>query len=48
MEKLRQKADTPDRNMMSKGQNNDSCVFSHVATPKPSKNRAGRARIMVA
>lgn len=48
MEKLRQKAITPELKMMMRDEHIDSCVLSQSKTPLPSRSIAGTAKIMVA
>lgn len=48
MEKLRQKAKTPDPNMMTRGEKSEGQVYNHSTTPDPSSNSAGMAKIIVA
>jgi len=48
MEKLRQKANTPELKIMMRADQGYGWVPNHSRIPLPSSNRAGSAKIMVA
>lgn len=48
MEKLRQKADTPDPKIMTRDEKSEGHVLNHATTPGPSSSTAGTAKIIVA
>ena len=48
MEKLRQKANTPELKMMMSADQGDGCASNQLKIPLPSSSNAGIPRIMVA
>lgn len=48
MEKLRQKAKTPELNIMMRADQGAGCASNQLIIPLPSSNNAGIPRIMVA
>jgi len=48
MEKLRQKANTPEPKIMIRDENTEGWVYSQLSTPGPSISKAGTANMTVA